>query len=163
MLLFIILSVSQLMDQTQECLFLVRVMQLPDCGILELQVEQCIHFMVMRVMLTLWGSFQMAIGLELDQMMELAGCLTSELVTSCKYTISNTVIMRFHMWPRLHSPYLEDSSLLDTQMEIAMYGTLYWQGYITPQLPHSPPLPFFLPFIFPALWLQNLNYFLISS
>ncbi|KAE8723717.1 Guanine nucleotide-binding protein subunit beta [Hibiscus syriacus] len=27
---------------------------------------------------------------------------------------------------RLHSPYLEDSSLLDTQMEIAMYGTLYW-------------------------------------
>ena len=142
--IFFIVSVSQLMDRTQECLFLVHVIRLHDCGILVLQVEQCVRFMVMRVMLTPWSSFQMAIGLELDQMMELADCLTSELVTNCKYTISSTVIMRFLMWPPLHSPYLEDFSLLDTQMEIAMYGTLYWQRYKT----QPSPCPLFL---FPLL------------
>jgi hypothetical protein len=43
-------AVSQLMDQTLECLYLVPVIQLPGYGTPELQVEQCAHFMGMKEM-----------------------------------------------------------------------------------------------------------------
>jgi hypothetical protein len=123
-------SVSRSTDQIQECLSLVPVMVLPVCGTLVLQVEQCGHFMVTREMLILWSSFQMAIDLELGQVMEVAGYLISELGTNSKYTINSMVILMSHMWPPFHSPYQEDFSLLDTQMAIAMCGTHYWQRYV---------------------------------
>ena len=123
------ISVSQLMEQIQNCSSLVPVMGLLVCGTLVLQVEQWRHFMDTREMLIPWSSFQMEIDLELVQMMELAGYLISELGTNSKYTISSMVIMMSHMWPPLHSLYQEDFSLLDTQMVIAMCGTRYWQRY----------------------------------
>lgn len=125
-----ILSVYPSIKATQDCLSLVLVMQLPDCGTLVLQVEQCGRFLVMREMWMWWSSFQMEIDLELAQMMELAGYLTSGLGTSSKYITSNMVITTSHLWKPLHSQYQEGFSSLDTQTGIAMYGILYWQRYL---------------------------------
>lgn len=85
------------MDPTLECLYLVLAMELQDCGTLVWQVEQCGHFMDMRVMSILSNSFLMEIDLELAQMMALADCLTLGLGTNFKYIISNTVTMKSHM------------------------------------------------------------------
>jgi hypothetical protein len=46
-------AVSQLVDQTQECLCLVPAIQLPGCGTPVLQVELCARFMGMKEMLML--------------------------------------------------------------------------------------------------------------
>ena len=71
-----VLSVSRLMEPIRECLYLVHAIKLPDYGTLGWQVEQCGRFMGTREMLILLSSFQMAIDLELAQMMEPAGYLT---------------------------------------------------------------------------------------
>ena len=90
-------SAFPLMDPTLECLYLVLVIQLPDCGTLVWQAEQCGHFMGTGGMLILSNSFLMEIDLELAQMMELADCLTLGPATNYKYIISNMVTMKLHM------------------------------------------------------------------
>lgn len=124
-----ILSVSQLMDQTRGCLYLVHVILLLAYGTHESLVELCAHFMVTREMLMLSSSFLMGIDLEQAPTMELADCLILGLDTSSKYTISSMLIMMFLMWSPFHFPYPADFFLLDTRTVIAMYGTPYWQRY----------------------------------
>lgn len=69
----------------------------------------------------------MVIDLGLDQMMELAGCMTLGLVTNFRF-ISHMVMVRTYLSPPLHSQSLGDFFSLAMQATtLVTFGILSWE------------------------------------